>query len=42
MSTALSIALVLLLIAALVLGEIKRAIDCKDYWERQEREDGGP
>ena len=28
-------------IAALVLGEIKRAIDQRDFWERDERE-GGP
>ena len=41
MSTFLSIALALLLIAALVLGEIKRAIDQRDFWERDERE-GGP
>ena len=42
MNTALSIVLVLLLIAALVLGEIKRAIDCKEHWEREQRKDGGP
>ena len=41
MNTVLSIVLVLLLIVALVLGEIKRAIDCRDYWEREERKDGG-
>ena len=41
MNAVLSIVLALLLIAALVLAEIKRAVDCRDYWEREERKDGG-
>lgn len=42
MNTALSIALVLLLIAALVLAEVKRAIDMRSHWEREKHEGGGP
>lgn len=40
MNTALSIAMVLLLIAALVLAEVRRAIDQRCYWERDEHERG--
>jgi len=42
MNTAMSIAMVLLLIAALVLAEVKRAIDMRSHWERDEHEGGGP
>lgn len=42
MNTVLSIAMVLLLIAAIVLAEIKRAIDMRAHWERDEHEGGGP
>jgi hypothetical protein len=41
MNVVLSIVLALLLIAALVLAEIKRAVDLRTYWEREERKDGG-
>ena len=42
MNTVLSIVLALLLIAALVLAEIKRAVDLRTHWERDEHNGGAP
>jgi hypothetical protein len=42
MNTVLSIVLALLLIAALVLAEIKRAVDLRAHWERDEHNGGAP
>ena len=42
MNAVLSIVLALLLIAALVLAEIKRAVDLLTHWERDEHNGGAP
>jgi hypothetical protein len=41
-NTFLGIALALLLIGALVLFEVNRAIQQAQYWEHDEHEQGGP
>ena len=41
MNSLLGIIAALLVIAAIVLADIKRAIDLRTHWERDEHEDGG-